>query len=79
MIDINEDFITDDLEARVTAKHFGIEVHGTIGILLRAYREKLLSRDDVIVGMFALYDRSSLFVTKDLVKWAIARIDEFEG
>ncbi len=72
-------FITDDLEARVTAKHFGVEVHGTIGVLLRAYREKLLSKEDVIAGMSALYDRSSLFVTKDLVRWAIAQIDEFEG
>src|SRR3989344_2555618 len=38
-------FLTDDLEARSVARNYNLQVHGTAGIILRAFRERLLSKD----------------------------------
>jgi len=35
-------FLTDDLDAREMGKKFGLEVHGSVGIIARAYRECLI-------------------------------------
>src|SRR3990167_9131277 len=37
-------FITDDLDAREVAKNYRLEVHGTIGIMLRAYKNKIVDK-----------------------------------
>ncbi|MBI5391063.1 nucleic acid-binding protein [Candidatus Woesearchaeota archaeon] len=66
-------FLTDDLDARTVAKRLGLEPHGTIGIIVRAYRERLLSRDEAINKVSALQE-TSLFITKDLIMWAIEKI-----
>jgi len=70
-------FITDDLDARTIAKNFNIEVHGTIGIIVRAFRESFISRETAINKIKELYGKSSLFITKDLVDWAIKEIMEY--
>ena len=35
-------FLTDDLDARDAGKHLGFEVHGSVGVIARAYREGLI-------------------------------------
>ncbi len=67
-------FITDDLDARTTAKNFNMEVHGIVGIITRAFREGFISRETAISKIKELYEKSSLFITKDLVNWAIKEI-----
>ena len=57
---------TDDLEARIVAKSYNIEVHGTIGILVRSFREGILTEKEVIAKLELLRTKSSLFLTKDL-------------
>lgn len=71
-------FITDDLDARNIAKNFNIEVHGTVGLILRAYRENTISKETAINKTKELYEKSSLFITKDLVDWIINEIREYK-
>ncbi|MBU0958353.1 MAG: hypothetical protein KKB31_00265 [Nanoarchaeota archaeon] len=70
-------FFTDDLEARVFAKSFELEVHGTIAILLRCFREKILSKTETIETLKALKTDSSLFITSDLIEWAVKEVKKF--
>ncbi|PIN99127.1 MAG: hypothetical protein COT90_00980 [Candidatus Diapherotrites archaeon CG10_big_fil_rev_8_21_14_0_10_31_34] len=70
-------FFTDDLQARVFAKEQGIEVHGTIAILLRCFREKILSKEETIKTLKALKTDSSLFITADLIEFAVKEVKKF--
>jgi len=70
-------FFTDDLEARIAAKKFNIEVHGTIGIILRLLREKKIDKKTAILKIKELQERSSLFITSNLIEQAIDAIEEF--
>lgn len=71
-------FFTDDLEARGTAHNLGFEPHGTIAIILRAYREKLLTTEETKTVIEELYQHSTLFFTMDLRDWTIKEIDKFK-
>ncbi len=71
-------FFTDDLDARLVAKQFNLEPHGSVGILLRAFREGLLTRKNVEKKIEELEAASSLFITHDLVRKAIREIERYE-
>jgi predicted nucleic acid-binding protein len=70
-------FLTDDLDARIVAKEYLLEVHGTIGIILRAYREKLIDKKTAIEKVTELKTKSSLFITQDLIDNIISSINSF--
>lgn len=70
-------FLTDDLEARVVAKELGIETHGTVGIILRAFKNKLIEKNTAIEKIRSLHSLSSLFITRDLIEKVISSINEF--
>lgn len=40
----------------------GLEPHGSIGILLRAYREVIIKEDETLTGIKKLYSDSTLEV-----------------
>ena len=67
---------TDDLEARIVAKHYNIEVHGTIGILVKSFTNGIFTEKEILQKLELLRTKSSLFVTKDLLNWSIKRIKE---
>ena len=71
-------FLTDDLDARTVANVHGIEAHGTVGIILRAFREKIINKETAIKKMKELHTSSSLFITKDLINQIITSINEFK-
>ena len=71
-------FLTDDLDARTVANVHGIEAHGTVGIILRAFREKIINKETAIKKVRELYAVSSLFITKDLINQIINSINEFK-
>lgn len=71
-------FFTDDLDARNAAKDFNLEVHGTVGIILRAYRNGVITKNIAVNKVKELYSNSSLFITKDLVDWIIEQINEYK-
>ena len=68
-------FLTDDLDARNIANSYNLEVHGTIGIILRAYKEKMIDKRTAIAKLSELYEKSTLFITKDLVDMAVRSIE----
>lgn len=70
-------FITDDLDARTIAKNFNIEVHGTVGVIVRAFREGIIPKDMAVNKIRELYEKSSLFITKDLADFAIKEIKDY--
>lgn len=70
-------FFTDDLEAKWAAHALGFESHGTIAIILRAYREKFLTKKETKKIIEELYQHSTLFFTKDLLDWTLKEIEEF--
>lgn len=70
-------FFTDDLEAREAGIRFHLEVHGTLGILLRAYRENIISKEQALSFVKELGTSSSLFLTSDLIHYIIKEIEQF--
>jgi len=71
-------FLTDDLDARNVAVKYNLQVHGTIGIMLRAFREKIIDKNTAMEKVNELYTKSSLFITKDLVDSVLRAIKEFK-
>lgn len=71
-------FFTDDLDAKGTAHTLGFEAHGTIAIILRAYREKFFTKEETIKAVEELYQHSTLFFTKDLRDWTMKEIEGFK-
>lgn len=72
-----EVFLTDDMEARYAAEKLNIEVHGSIGIIVRAYRENLIDIEQAEKALNDLYDISNLFVTRAIVDIAISEIRKY--
>jgi hypothetical protein len=70
--------LVDDLDAREAARDLGLEPHGSVGILLRAFREKRLSRKETIDGLKSLVEDSTLFITRHLVEEAIKAVEKYE-
>jgi len=67
-------FLTDDLDAREAGMELGLDVHGSVGIIVKAYRLGLITFKDAEKGINDLYDESSLFVTKGIVIKAIRKL-----
>jgi len=71
-------FLTDDLDARTVANAHNIEAHGTVGIILRAFREKIINKKLALEKINELYTSSSLFITRNLINQIIKSINEFK-
>lgn len=67
-------FLTDDAAARLAAVSWGYQVHGTIGVLLRALRRQQRSRDQVITTLQNLPALSTLHIRSGLLQEIIARV-----
>lgn len=69
-------FLTDDLDARTAGLKLGFKVHGTVGIIAKAFHTGLINLKEAEQGIAALYYKSSLFVTKGIVTNAIKKLKE---
>jgi len=67
-------FITDDAAARLAAEQLGWRVHGTVGLIVRAVRQKLRSREQVCDILSAIRSRSSLHISQDILDAAIRNV-----
>ena len=67
------------MEARIVAKEYNLEVHGTVGIILRAFRERKIDKAMAIEKVRELKSKSSLFITQDLIEEIITSIKEFKN
>lgn len=70
--------LTDDLEARRAAKKAGIEVHGSVGLIVLAHNREKLSRTVAIGRIRALQDETSLFITDAVVERGIELLERSE-
>jgi len=70
-------FFTDDAAARLVAEKTGFKVHGTVGILVRGARRRLLGIDQVLTILSQLPTKSSLHIKPSLVQEALLKIREF--
>ncbi len=64
-------FLTDDLAARRSAERLSIEVHGTVGLIAYAARHRWLSLPQAEKALHQLYEKSSLFITFEIIDSAI--------
>jgi len=71
-------FLTDDLDARETAKYYNIKTHGTIGVILGSFRKNLIDKKNTITKLNEIYEKSSLFITKELINSAISEVNNFK-
>lgn len=69
-------FLTDDAAARLAAATLGYQVHGSIGILLRAIRRKQLKKSEVLTILRELPKRSSLHIRPGLLQEIITKLEK---
>ena len=67
-------FLTDDASARLAASQLGINVHGTIGILLRAVRRRQKTKDQAARIISSIPQHSSLHLKQSLIDEVIASL-----
>ena len=72
-------FLTDDAAARLAAKWMGYRVHGTIGILIRSIRCGRREPEEVVEILRDLPRRSSLYISRRLLKEIIGKLEREFG
>lgn len=63
--------LTDDLAAREIAADLGVEVHGSIGVVLRGYGKGRLSTEEAEVLIQSLQHDSTLYLADPLIEYAL--------
>ena len=66
--------LTDDLAVREAAKWLCVRPVGSLGIVVRGYKEGVLTYSEAEKSLIALYEESSLFVTQTIVEIAIEQL-----
>ncbi len=66
--------LTDDAAVRLAAKASGIRAYGTLGIVVRAIRRKLLTPAEVISLLEQVPAQSTLFIRKSLLREIIEKV-----
>jgi predicted nucleic acid-binding protein len=67
--------LTDDAAARLAAEAFGYQVHGSIGVLLRAIRRRQRTRHQVLSILRDLPTRCSLHIRPALLEEIVAQVE----
>ena len=66
--------LTDDAAARLAAKQWGYDVHGTIGIIARALPRRQRTKRQVLNLLCAIPNRSTLFISDSLLASVIEQV-----
>jgi len=67
--------LTDDMDARRTATDEGIEVHGSVGVVLHAYSDGALTADAAKRTLHDLQTDTSLYLSTPLIEHAVALVE----
>ncbi len=67
--------LTDDAAARLAAETLGYQVHGSIGVLLRAVRRRQRTVDQVLALLHSLTSQSSLYIRPGLLREIISQLE----
>jgi predicted nucleic acid-binding protein len=68
--------LTDDAAARLVAERLNYEVHGTIGVVVRAIRRRHRTKRQVLNLLRSIPRRSSLFVDSRLLDAVIEQVQD---
>jgi predicted nucleic acid-binding protein len=68
--------LTDDLAVREAAWRLNVQPVGSLGVIVRASLNKLISLDEAEQRIVQLYEASSLYVTRTIVELAIQQLSE---
>lgn len=68
--------LMDDMIAREHAQAFGLKVKGTLGIIVSAYRNKLLSLDEVQIIIETIIKRNDIWIAAGLCRSILTRLNK---
>ncbi len=71
--------LTDDAAARLVAESLGLQVHGTLGILIRAARRNQRKPAEVLALLESLPDNSTLHLRADFLAKVIQQFKDAYG
>jgi predicted nucleic acid-binding protein len=66
--------LTDDTAARLAAKNLNINAHGSLGLLIRAVRQKLRTPIEVVELLTAIPEKTSLHIKSKLLHDVISQV-----
>jgi predicted nucleic acid-binding protein len=66
--------ILDDMTARRRAKRMGLQVMGTVGVILLACRKKCISAEKAVFLLDELVEKHGLYISVDLLEQAKKKI-----
>jgi predicted nucleic acid-binding protein len=69
--------LTDDLAVRDAANKLDIMPVGSLGVIVKAYREKTIKLPQAEKYLLELYETSSLFVTRTIVELVIEELKKY--
>lgn len=69
-------FLTDDLEARETAKKLSLVPVGTIGVIIASYKKKIITKKQCVELIRKTKIESTLYITSYLIEKIIERIEK---
>ena len=70
-------FLTDDAAARLAATQMNLQVHGTLGILLRSIRCGLRSANEIKSCLKSIPYSSTLYIRRELINRAIKELEKY--
>ncbi len=70
-------FLTDDLDAREAGSSLGFEVHGSVGVIARAYKNNPIDLNEAKSTLNDLYNVSNLFVARAIIDSVIEEIEKY--
>ncbi|RLF32866.1 MAG: hypothetical protein DRN07_04015 [Thermoplasmata archaeon] len=65
------------LAARTATEAEDLEPHGSVGVILRAFREGILTENRVVKLLQNLESESTLFITHSLIQQAIKAVKDY--
>lgn len=68
--------LMDDMIARNQAQVLGLMVKGTLGVIVSAYRNKLLSLDEVQIVFETIIRRNDIWIATDLCRSILNRLND---
>jgi len=69
-------FLTDDAAARLVGERLGYQVHGTVGVLVRALRQGQRTKRQVLNLLRAIPRRSTLYISRPLLDSVIEELKD---
>jgi predicted nucleic acid-binding protein len=60
--------LLDDLLAREEAQRLGLEVKGTLGIIVHAYHRGLMTSQEIEIIFQAILEREDIWISESLVR-----------